>query len=204
MLHRETLAPSTLGLLIELSQHPALAAFSLVGGTSLALRFGHRRSIDLHWFTEAPFDSDALAAELRRQYRFEAKRIMSHCLAGQLEGIRVDFVLYRCPLVEPPEMIEGIRMASLADVVPMKLGAIANRGAKKDFHDAHMLIQQFGLPAMLTMYQRKFPDNDPAIVLRSLAYFEDAEGTEAPESLTKITWPRVKQFIATEVKKLLC
>ncbi len=203
MLHRETLAPGTLGLLTTLSRNPALSAFSLVGGTSLALRFGHRRSVDLDWFTDLPFDSESLAAELRQQHSFEARRIMGHCLAGLLDGVQADFVLYRYPLVEPPEVIDGIRMLSLADVVPMKLGAIANRGAKKDFYDARTLIERLGLPAMLAMYQKKFPNNDPAIVLRSLAYFEDAEATEAPVSLTGITWPEVKQFIAAEVKKLL-
>ena len=38
----------------------------LAGGTALALRFGHRRSRDLDWFTSGPFDHLALAQDLAR------------------------------------------------------------------------------------------------------------------------------------------
>ena len=85
----------------------------------------------------------------------------------------------------------------------MKLAAIANRGAQKDFFDAHTLIQRLGLPAMIAMYQKKFPDNDPAIVLRSLCWFDDAEATATPETLIAVTWADVKRLVAAEVKKLL-
>ncbi|MHB1079458.1 MAG: nucleotidyl transferase AbiEii/AbiGii toxin family protein [Prosthecobacter sp.] len=67
MLHFETLPVGTLDLLKDLSAHPALQQFSLVGGTALALRFGHRRSIDFDFFTPDSFDVEALADTLSRE-----------------------------------------------------------------------------------------------------------------------------------------
>ena len=66
MLHFETLPTGTLGLLKDFTALPALQQFSLVGGTALALRFGHRRSIDFDFFTPAPFDVESLADTLSR------------------------------------------------------------------------------------------------------------------------------------------
>ena len=44
MLHTQTVAPQTLGLLKRLEAEPLLAAFNLAGGTALALYLGHRVS----------------------------------------------------------------------------------------------------------------------------------------------------------------
>ena len=51
MLHTQTVAPQTLGLLKQLEAEPRLAAFNLAGGTALALYLGHRVSLDLDLFT---------------------------------------------------------------------------------------------------------------------------------------------------------
>lgn len=51
MLHKETVAESTLELLKQLMALAELSSFSLVGGTNLALRLGHRISVDIDLFT---------------------------------------------------------------------------------------------------------------------------------------------------------
>ena len=45
MLHKETIDLKTLELLSELQKEPLMQTFNLVGGTALALRLGHRKSI---------------------------------------------------------------------------------------------------------------------------------------------------------------
>ena len=47
MLSIQTVLPDTLELLRILMQQPLLKNMRLVGGTSLALQYGHRRSVDL-------------------------------------------------------------------------------------------------------------------------------------------------------------
>jgi hypothetical protein len=58
MLREETVEPSTLGLLKKLVALPELKPFRLVGGTALSLLLGHRKSIDLDFFTDQPFEKD--------------------------------------------------------------------------------------------------------------------------------------------------
>ena len=51
-----TIVPDTLELLRRLTQEPFLKDCRLVGGTALALQYGHRSSIDLDFF--GGFDID--------------------------------------------------------------------------------------------------------------------------------------------------
>ena len=50
MLSLQTVLPDTLELLKVLMQQPLFKDMRLVGGTSLALQYGHRRSVDLDFF----------------------------------------------------------------------------------------------------------------------------------------------------------
>src|SRR4051812_11889750 len=112
MLHRETVSPSTLDLLVALCAHAALANFALAGATSLALRFGHRTSIDLDFFTIDPFDNEELIASLKQDFAFDDRRRGPTGVGAIVEGVKVDFVKYRYQVVHPPETVEDIRLMS--------------------------------------------------------------------------------------------
>ncbi len=58
MLSYQTVEPHTLELLKKLMTEPLLTGMRLVGGTSLALQYGHRNSIDLDFF--GTLDEDSL------------------------------------------------------------------------------------------------------------------------------------------------
>ena len=58
MLCLETIAPETLALLVRIQSLPEFAQTRLVGGTGLALQFGHRISVDLDLFGSWPQDAD--------------------------------------------------------------------------------------------------------------------------------------------------
>ena len=57
MLHLSTVEPATLELLRKLQSLPILNNTRLVGGTALALQFGHRKSVDLDFFGHIPSES---------------------------------------------------------------------------------------------------------------------------------------------------
>lgn len=201
MLHFETLPAGTLDLLKRLSTHPALDKFALVGGTALALRFGHRRSIDFDFFTPETFDVEALADRLSHELPdFETTGMNKVGFNARIGDLKVDFVTYRYPLLALPETQDGIRMFSLPDIVGMKLSAITNRGARKDFYDLHALIRHLGVDALIDIYRRKYPSHDPMIVLRSMIYFDDAEDDNDPELLVEQDWDDVKETIREAMK----
>lgn len=66
MLQLRTILPDTLELLKCLSSQPELNGMRLVGGTSLALQYGHRQSIDLDFFGHQPVSNEDILAMLKR------------------------------------------------------------------------------------------------------------------------------------------
>jgi hypothetical protein len=62
MLSFQTVLPDTLELLKVLMRLPILKHTRLVGGTSLALQYGHRRSVDLDFFGHTTEDIDELTS----------------------------------------------------------------------------------------------------------------------------------------------
>ena len=77
MLQEETVEKETLQLLINLQNEPLLGSCRLVGGTSLALQIGHRKSTDLELFTTERFDFDETFAMLSDKYGLQATRTLT-------------------------------------------------------------------------------------------------------------------------------
>jgi len=180
---------------------PALEDFSLGGGTSLALRFGHRLSVDLDFFTTAEFDTGQLIDQLGLTGATLVNRAQNS-LTLDVQGTKLDFLRHAYPLLAPPEAIEGVRLLSLPDVTAMKLNATANRGAKKDFFDLCELQRHHPLPTMLEWFETKYRSADRFTVIRSLGWFEDAESEPDPVSLNGNDWQAVKNQVRGMVSNL--
>ena len=56
MLSYDTIELHTLEILKSLMKEPSFSAMRLVGGTALALQYGHRQSIDLDFFGDLKCD----------------------------------------------------------------------------------------------------------------------------------------------------
>lgn len=204
MLYRETVNPTTWGLVKELMSLSALEDFSLAGGTALALRKGHRISDDLDLFTRVAFDPELIKSSLSNHFgediswQFEK----GFSLSALIKSIKVDFLRHDYPVLEYSES-ESIRMLSNQDIAAMKLNAVAKRGSKKDFFDIYELLQEYGLKEILSFFSDKYKQSDTGYVLRSLTYFEDAE-LEAPLKMMKpYDWDKVKYHIASVVRDFI-
>lgn len=175
--------------------------FALAGGTSLALRFGHRMSVDLDFFTLGEFAPESL----ERRLRMVPEQVMDRSegtLRLLVQGVKIDFLRHAYPLLEAPEVLDDIAMWSVMDVAAMKLNAITNRGSKKDFFDLQMLLRHYSLPTLLDAYCAKYAVVNRFMVIRSLAWFDDAESEPDPVSLTRATWQSVKSRISKAVAGL--
>jgi hypothetical protein len=94
-------------------------------------------------------------------------------------------------------------LASLEDLACMKLSAIAQRGARKDFCDIYALGKKaFSLSQMLGFYQKKFSISDIGSVLYGLVYFDDAESERMPRMLWDVTWREIRNTILGWVKEV--
>lgn len=187
MLQYHAVPSAVCELLKLLAPSPVLAAFALAGGTSLALRFGHRLSVDLDFFTECSFDPEALHAGLELPQAMVVSRTHGSLTLNQ-NGTKLDFLRHAYPLLQTPDLVDDVRLMSVPDVAAMKLNAIANRGSKKDFFDLCLLLERFSINEMLKWFEQKYTNADPFIVIRSLAWFDDAELEPDPVSLNGLTW----------------
>ena len=194
-LHLEAVSSALFDLLQRLMREDALVTFALGGGTSLALRFGHRESVDLDLFTQAPFDSLRLADVLKQSHGMVESGTAENSVSGVIDGIKVDILAHRYPLVAEVVVVGEIRMLSLEDIAAMKLNAIANRGSKKDFWDYAKLLSRFSREEMLGFYSEKYPRDSLWNVGKSLAYFHDAENQPDPRDLRGQSWAAVKKII---------
>jgi len=179
--------------------------FYLAGGTAIALHLGHRRSLDLDWFTPDRLnDALQLSQTLRDEgIQIIVAQIERGTLHATVSGIRVTVLEYGYPHLKSPVFWEeyGCYLASLDDLACMKLSAIVQRGARKDFIDLYALLREHkSLKLMLRLYSRKFAINDLGHVLYALAYFDDAECEPMPRMLWKVKWRQIKEEIQQQVK----
>ena len=136
MLQTATIETNTLSLLKRLMALPQLANFALVGGTALALKYGHRVSIDLDLFSNVKFDNNGISEYLQNEfgddYKFEKSfsRIGIFCF---IKEIKTDIVYYPHPIIANLEEDEDIRMYSSDDIAAMKIQAILGRVKRKNF-----------------------------------------------------------------------
>jgi predicted nucleotidyltransferase component of viral defense system len=197
MLHLNTIDSNTHATLLSLLEKDYLDKFSLAGGTSLALRFGHRNSIDLDFFSIESFDPLLLRNILQADYPdliFSGNN--KYMLFCTINSIKVDFVYHPYPLIEPSEIIENIRLFSLKDVVAMKFQAITQRGSKKDFYDLWQLLQLMQPEELIKIYADKYGEQQIWMMLTSVTYFYDAEEQPEPKIFVKdLNWREVKTTI---------
>jgi hypothetical protein len=181
--------------------------FYLGGGTALAIHLGHRRSVDFDWFTrERIADPLRLGQDLNDQsIAFVTRSVDRGTLHGTVSGVQVSFLEYRYALLQPLMAwpMFGCTLASPEDLACMKLSALAQRGAKKDFVDIYALGTQYcSLSDMLGWYQQKYAVTDFIHVLYSLTYFDDADRERMPRMFWESRWRTIKRTIAQWVRNL--
>ncbi|MDR1176064.1 MAG: nucleotidyl transferase AbiEii/AbiGii toxin family protein, partial [Treponema sp.] len=205
MLQKKCVSKSLLTLLNELQQAAIFRDYFLVGGTSLALQMGHRRSDDIDLFTQTEIDKEAIGVFLFENYRNKILVINSQNIIYQVKinDIKVDFVKHPYNLVEQVKEEENIRYLGKKDIAAMKLRAIENSGNRaKDFVDIYYLLNEITLEDMFDCYKIKYNVNDISSVKRSLGYFDDVPGESWQEvKMIKCKLPvnKIKKTITDKI-----
>jgi len=165
--------------------------FILYGGTALALRLGHRRSVDFDFFSNRRFSPDALERTL--PFLKGTKRVQSSpdtlvSLAGPKGAVKVSFFGgLGMGRVADPEIAEGpgIRVASLLDIAATKVKVVQDRAESKDYIDIFHLLRAkvdlaHALAAAKAVYGETF---NPLLSLKALCYFGDGDLAGLPEDV---------------------
>lgn len=198
----QVLPRSAKKILASLGKIKTIKKFYLAGGTALALQLGHRKSIDLDFFSQKQFYPEPLIVLLSKKLTFKVKSKDLGFVRGKINGMLTSFFWDQHPLLRPTKSFLGISVADILDIALMKLMAIYDRGTKRDFIDLYVICQQVSIDDLLPLLKKKYVTYEIYHLVRSLGYFEDAEKQEMPKMFWDIKWQEIKKYFEKEVKKL--
>lgn len=162
--------------------------FVLYGGTALALRFGHRISVDFDFFSNESFDPERLYAAVPYLKGSSVQQMAPNtltCSVDRESPVQVSF-FGGLPLgrVTDPDLSQdnNLCIASPLDIGASKVRVVIARPSWKDYVDIDALLQN-GTPlismlsAASSLYEAPY---SPLLSLKALAYFDDL-GDELPQ-----------------------
>lgn len=179
----------------------------LAGGTALALWINHRNSYDLDIYSPVEFNLDEIKQKFDSEIPdFQLISTSWQTLHGKSKDTEISLFYYQYKLLKETMEFLSFNIASVEDIVAMKLEAIAGRGLKRDFFDVYRIAKDRGwtLEYMIELNDKKYARQGSFTphILRSLVYFDDAENL--PERAVEVEeeWGEVKKFFIREISLL--
>lgn len=211
MMYYNTVNDLLKNTLITLMESSVFGSFRLVGGTALSLQLGHRLSVDIDLFSDAPYGS----VDFKAIDEFIEKTFSHHHHFSNLDPamgksysvgtdkdnvVKLD-VFYTDTFIQPPLIVDAIRMATTEEIIAMKIDVVQRIGRKKDFWDLHELLQKYNLSTILSLHQERYPyTHDEELILNNLINFELADDDFDPICLRGKYWEFIKEDIVDAVK----
>jgi predicted nucleotidyltransferase component of viral defense system len=187
--------------------------FRLVGGTALSLHRGHRMSVDIDLFSDAEYgslDFDAIDTFLRSNYsyidtnNYDVIGMGKSYFIGdnQLNCIKLD-LFYTDKFIDKTILIDGLRLASIEEIIAMKMDVILRTGRKKDFWDIHELKDNYSISEMIALHEKRYPyTHDRNSLKQKFIDFNDADGDFEPDCLRGKYWEFIKLDLIDFIKEV--
>ncbi|WP_428487008.1 nucleotidyl transferase AbiEii/AbiGii toxin family protein [Rhodopila sp.] len=163
----------------------------LYGDTALALRLGHRQSVDFHFFGTSRFEPSALIASVpllaSATITQQAPDILS-VMVDREGPIKLSFFgVPRIGRVQPADRADdnGLQVASLLDLAGTKAFVVQQRAEAKDYIDIDAILTDgridspLALAAAQAIYGEQF---NPLTTLKALSFFDDGDLRHLPKS----------------------
>jgi hypothetical protein len=197
-------------ILEHLMNTEIFSTFRLVGGTSLSLQIGHRLSVDIDMFSDAIYDSidfeciDKFLSDNYPYFYTPNKGPVSMGRAYAIGANKDDCIkldlYYTDQFIQPAIVSDGIRMATIEEIIAMKIDIVQRGGRKKDFWDIHELIEKYPLSKMIALHKERYPySHDQDAIKRNFINFEDADNDFDPICLRGKYWELIKLDLMNSV-----
>lgn len=202
-LHLFTVSELLLKVLRKLMSANEFDEFRLVGGTALSLYRGHRKSEDIDLFSDATYgsiDFDAIYKFLKSNFTYLSTSNITPVGNGKTyfigdsekNCIKLD-LYYTEKFLDKPCNFNNIRIASVADIIAMKIDVISRSGRKKDYWDLHDLIEDYTLEDMLLLHNLRHPYTpDRNSIINNFTNFTYADLDFNPICLKGKYWELIK------------
>ncbi len=203
MLNYNTVTPLLKSVLQTLMAADVFDDFRLVGGTALSLYRGHRMSVDIDLFTDKEYgtvDFEAIDAFLRGTYPYVDTNDYAEIGFGksyyvgnsQEDCIKLD-LFYTDPFIDEEVITDNIRMATVEEIIAMKLDVVSRIGRKKDFWDIHELKNDYSIAEMFALHLKRYPyTHDRALLINNFTDFSEADDDFEPNCLRGKHWELIK------------
>lgn len=160
-------------------------------------------SVDIDLFTDAAYgsiDFGGIDSFFRDRYHYvdtnqgqEVGMGTSYYIGeSEEDAVKID-IYYTEPFIRAVKEEDDIRLASIEDVIAMKLDVIRLGGRKKDFWDLHELNNEYDIPAMINLYMERYPHGHSEEDIRAgFVNFLIAEDDFDPICLLGKHWELIK------------
>jgi hypothetical protein len=155
----------------------------LYGGTAIALRYGHRSSVDFDFFSNRELDEDRLRHDMSplQGSTVVVRRPNTLIVAAPIDNSEVRLSFFgslKIGRVDKPDKIAGkFPIASPLDLLATKLKVLLQRIEPKDYLDVEVLLRgglslNQGISAALAL----FPDQiNPLDIAKAIGWFEEGD-----------------------------
>ncbi len=209
-LHYNVVSPLLLSVLKSCMTEKLFEKFILVGGTALSLQRGHRKSLDIDLFTDTEYetvDFDAIDNWLKTNFPYFDSNNLKPVGIGKSyfignnksDCIKLD-LYYTDKFIFKPIEVDGIRLATVEEILSMKADVIMRGGRKKDFWDLHNLLEDYSLDKIISLHKKRYPySHDKQLLLTKLVDFSSADNDFEPICLQGKHWELIKFDIVQTV-----
>ncbi|MGH3429263.1 MAG: nucleotidyl transferase AbiEii/AbiGii toxin family protein [Mycobacteriales bacterium] len=181
---RRVLPADTANAWLTLAPHLPKELY-LGGGTGVAVHLGHRESRDLDFFFHRPIDLD----ELKRIIGGLGTFAITHESEGTLKGLfgatNVEvFNASELHQLAKPDVVAGLNVAGLHDLMAMKIKVLAERGEMRDYFDVKTIDEEgpISVEEGVELYMRRYgidPSSDALPHLyRAMGDLSDVEADQ--------------------------
>jgi len=202
-LYDSTLTPSLLNVIDALMASTVFEKFRLVGGTALSLQRGHRISVDVDLFTDEEYgtmDFETIDIFLKNNWDYVDSIPSIPIAFGKSyfmgssadDCVKLD-LYYTDTFIRKQILIDGFRLASIEEIIAMKMDVILRGWRKKDFWDLHELSDDYSFEQMAELHKMRYPYlHDREKLFRQFTNFKSADNDFDPICLLGKHWELIK------------
>ena len=207
MLYWNTVNELLKNSLIILMQSEEFLKFRLVGGTALSLHLGHRMSVDIDLFTDASYrsiDFDRIEDFLKASFGYVEGNFGGNPGMGKSyligtdkdNAVKLDVYYSMDPFFQQSIIEGGVRLATVEEIIAMKVDVVQRGGRKKDFWDLHEALNQYSINQMKDLHRQRFEwTHDEGLIHQKFTEFKGADADPDPICLRNKEWIFVKEDI---------
>ena len=151
-------------------------------------------------------DLEGLHEAFNKIGEYETLQEAGHTLTVISHETKISFFRITDPFIFDASPYRFFHIADVRDIALMKLIAISGRGSRKDFVDLYTILR--GSLTLLECFEflpKKYPAGrtNTYHILKSLAYFDDAEEEPMPAMLEPFNWDECKAFFVREARTIV-